>query len=105
MTDSATGLGRRIDGKGISKAVLAEVATQVEACKAGGITPTLAVVLVGDDPASAVYVRNKGRRAAEAGIETLDHRLGTDTSTGALLELVHQLNDDPAVHGLSLIHI
>lgn len=89
-----------IDGRAQAKALLREVAQDVANTRARGVTPTLAVVLVGDDPASAVYVRNKGKRAAEAGIETRDHRLGAETSTEALLSLVRELNDDPAVHGI-----
>ena len=77
-----------IDGRAISKALLADVAKTVEQHKARGVQPKLAVVLVGDDPASAVYVRNKGKRAAEAGIETADHRLGADTTTEGLLGVV-----------------
>lgn len=98
------GLGRvmaqRIDGRAVSKSLLDEVAASVERHKARGVQPTLAVVLVGDDPASAVYVRNKGKRAAEVGIATLDHRLGAETPTAQLLTLVRQLNDDPAVDGI-----
>lgn len=93
-------MGERIDGRAVSKSLLAEVAATVEAHKARGVEPTLAVVLVGDDPASAVYVRNKGKRAAEAGIATVDHRLGGETTTGELLALVRSLNDDPSVDGI-----
>lgn len=93
-------MGERIDGRAVSKSLLAEVATTVEAHKARGVEPTLAVVLVGDDPASAVYVRNKGKRAAEAGIATVDHRLGAETTTEELLTLVRSLNDDASVDGI-----
>ncbi len=89
-----------IDGRAISKRVLADVAGEVDRCKSRGVNPTLAVVLVGDDPASQVYVRSKGRRAAEAGIETRDHRLTAETSTEQLLALVRELNADTAVHGI-----
>ncbi len=89
-----------IDGRAISKALLADVAKTVEQHKARGVQPKLAVVLVGDDPASAVYVRNKGKRAAEAGIETADHRLGADTTTEGLLGVVRELNEDPSVDGI-----
>jgi methylenetetrahydrofolate dehydrogenase (NADP+)/methenyltetrahydrofolate cyclohydrolase len=93
-------MGERIDGRAVSKSLLAEVATTVQSHKARGVEPTLAVVLVGDDPASAVYVRNKGKRAAEAGIATVDHRLGAETTTEELLTLVRTLNDDPKIDGI-----
>ena len=93
-------MGERIDGRAVSKSLLAEVAATVAEHKARGVEPTLAVVLVGDDPASAVYVRNKGKRAAEAGIATVDHRLGAETTTEELLALVRSLNDDPSVDGI-----
>ncbi|RKE23829.1 methylenetetrahydrofolate dehydrogenase (NADP+)/methenyltetrahydrofolate cyclohydrolase [Paraburkholderia sp. BL23I1N1] len=64
------------------------------------IQPALAVVLVGEDPASQVYVRNKVRQAGEAGIRSVEHRLPPDTSSDVLLALVRTLNDDPAVHGI-----
>jgi len=67
---------------------------------AHGLTPSLAVVLVGDDPASQVYVRNKGRAAEAAGIAATDHRLDVATSQDELLALVASLNSDPAVHGI-----
>lgn len=93
-------MGERIDGRAVSKSLLADVATTVQSHKARGVEPTLAVVLVGDDPASAVYVRNKGKRAAEAGIATVDHRLGAETTTEELLTLVRTLNDDPKIDGI-----
>jgi methylenetetrahydrofolate dehydrogenase (NADP+)/methenyltetrahydrofolate cyclohydrolase len=93
-------MAQLIDGRAISKSLLAEVAVTAEQHRARGVEPTLAVVLVGDDPASAVYVRNKGKRAAEAGIATVDHRLGADTTTEQLLALVRSLNDDASVDGI-----
>ncbi len=90
-----------IDGKAISRKVLAEVQTRVAACVARGVTPGLAVVLVGEDPASQIYVRNKGRRAAEVGITTRDHRLpAADTTTTSLLGLIAELNADATVDGI-----
>lgn len=65
-----------------------------------GIRPGLAVVLVGDDPASQVYVRNKARMAGEAGITSFEHRLEADITQPALLELIAALNADPLVHGI-----
>ena len=67
---------------------------------AEGITPGLAVVLVGDDPASQIYVRSKTSACAEAGIKTFDHRLPAATSDGELLGLVASLNTDPGVDGI-----
>ena len=93
-------MAERIDGRAVSKSLLAEVASTVDQLGTRGVKPTLAVVLVGDDPASAVYVRNKGKRAAEVGIATVDHRLGAETTTEQLLGLVRSLNDDPSVHGI-----
>jgi methylenetetrahydrofolate dehydrogenase (NADP+)/methenyltetrahydrofolate cyclohydrolase len=73
----------------------------VEALKRDhAITPGLAVVLVGDDPASQVYVRSKGERSRAAGMYSETHRLPAETTEGALLELVRSLNDNPAIHGI-----
>ncbi|MEM9765563.1 MAG: bifunctional methylenetetrahydrofolate dehydrogenase/methenyltetrahydrofolate cyclohydrolase, partial [Pseudomonadota bacterium] len=65
-----------------------------------GITPGLAVVLVGEDPASQVYVRNKGKQTVEAGMNSIEHKLDADTSEEKLLSIVEALNNDPAVHGI-----
>jgi len=90
-----------IDGKAISRRVLDEVRVRVDACLARGVTPALAVVLVGEDPASQIYVRNKGRRAAEVGIATRDHRISADqATTESLLALIAELNADPQVDGI-----
>ena len=90
-----------IDGTAMAGEVRAEVAEGVSALKAStGLTPGLAVVLVGDDPASAAYVRNKGRAATEAGIMARDVRLPADTSQDELLEKVAELNEDHRVLGM-----
>ncbi|MBU1330967.1 MAG: bifunctional methylenetetrahydrofolate dehydrogenase/methenyltetrahydrofolate cyclohydrolase FolD [Gammaproteobacteria bacterium] len=89
-----------IDGKAASAQVLAEVAAAVTALKAQGIEPALAVVLVGDDPASHVYVRNKVLRAGEVGIRSLEYRLAADASAEAVLEVVAGLNADKTVNGI-----
>ena len=90
-----------IDGTAMAREVRAEVAEGVSALKAStGLTPGLAVVLVGDDPASAAYVRNKGRAATEAGIMARDVRLPAETSQHELLEKVAELNEDRRVHGM-----
>lgn len=94
-------MARLIDGKQLSAQVLDEVATEVQQLKAEhDITPALAVVLVGDDPASQVYVRNKVLRAEEAGIRSIEHRLEADTDQQTLNAVVDQLNKDPEVHGI-----
>lgn len=90
-----------IDGKARAAALRAEVAAQTAALHQDlGIKPGLAVVLAGDDPASQVYVRNKGVQATEVGFESMTHRLADTVSQDELLALVDQLNEDPAVHGI-----
>ncbi|KIG14664.1 Methylenetetrahydrofolate dehydrogenase (NADP+) [Enhygromyxa salina] len=89
-----------LDGKALSSRLLAQLRERVEASKARGIAPCLAVVLVGDDPASNIYVRSKERKAAKVGIATRDHRLPASTSTAALLQLIASLNADATVHGI-----
>jgi len=91
---------RIIDGKATALQVRAEVAVRVEALRARGVQPGLAVVLVGDDPGSQVYVRNKDRAASKAGIEARTIKLPADTGQAELLELVAELNADDSVHGL-----
>jgi len=89
-----------IDGKATAARVLAEVAEQVRALRQGGVQPGLAVVLVGADAASQVYVRNKVLRAGEVGIRSLEHRLPADTTQSHLLTLIDRLNGDSAVNGI-----
>ena len=90
-----------IDGKAHALALRSRVATHVAAFReATGRAPGLAVVLVGEDPASAVYVRNKGKATRDAGMESFEHRLPADTDSAALLALVARLNADPAVDGI-----
>ncbi|SEM91760.1 methylenetetrahydrofolate dehydrogenase (NADP+) / methenyltetrahydrofolate cyclohydrolase [Sphingomonas gellani] len=90
-----------IDGKAIAADLRARVARGVTVFRDQlGRAPGLAVVLVGEDPASAVYVRNKGRSTREAGMESFEHRLPDTTTTDELLELVARLNGDPAVDGI-----
>ena len=90
-----------IDGKAFAAKVRAAVAAHVGRLKGEhGIVPGLAVVLVGDDPASAVYVRNKGRQTLEAGMRSEEHRLPATASEADVLALVARLNADPAVHGI-----
>ena len=89
-----------IDGAAAAERLRGRVAEEVERLTGLGITPGLAVVLVGEDPASAVYVRSKARRTREVGMESFEHRLAADTATQELLGLVERLNADPAVHGI-----
>ena len=89
-----------IDGKVISKAVKEDVRARVEALIAKGIRPGLATVLVGEDPASHIYVRNKQRTCEELGMHTVGHNLPATTSQSDLLALITRLNDDPAIHGI-----
>ena len=90
-----------IDGKAFAAKVRAQVAQHVAQMKqAHGITPGLAVVLVGEDPASQVYVRSKGKQTVEVGMNSFEHKLDARTSEADLLALIAQLNADPAVHGI-----
>ena len=89
-----------IDGKVVAKAVKEEVRSRVEALKARGIRPGLATVLVGDDPASHVYVRNKQRTCEELGMHSVGHNLPATTSQADVLALIDRLNRDPAIHGI-----
>jgi len=90
-----------IDGKKIAGALRAQIATRVGVLKSDhNLTPGLAVVLVGEDPASQVYVRNKGIATKEVGMNSLEFRLPADTSQEALLDKVRALNNDPEVHGI-----
>jgi methylenetetrahydrofolate dehydrogenase (NADP+)/methenyltetrahydrofolate cyclohydrolase len=90
-----------IDGKAEAARLRDEVAGAVAQLKREhGLTPGLAVVLVGEDAASAVYVRNKGEQTHAAGMHSVTHRLTADTSQHDLLTLVAELNDDPLIHGI-----
>lgn len=90
-----------IDGKAIGAELVADVARGAQAiADEFGVRPGLAVVLVGEDPASQVYVRNKVARATEAGLNSIEHRLPADTTQATLNALVDELNNDPAVHGI-----
>ncbi|WP_170604684.1 bifunctional methylenetetrahydrofolate dehydrogenase/methenyltetrahydrofolate cyclohydrolase FolD [Ruegeria arenilitoris] len=90
-----------IDGKAFAARVRAQVADQVARLKEeNGIIPGLAVVLVGEDPASQVYVRSKGKQTVEVGMHSYEHKLDADTSEEDLLTLIDKLNKDPAVHGI-----
>ena len=90
-----------LDGKAFAAKVRAKVADHVARLKEEhGITPGLAVVLVGEDPASQVYVKSKGKMTVEVGMNSYEHRLGADISEGDLLALISDLNTDSSVHGI-----
>ena len=89
-----------IDGAAIGQAIRRELAADIEALKARGVTPGLAAVLVGDNPASRVYVRMKGKACEEAGLHHETITLPADTPEAELLGLVDRLNADPAIHGI-----
>lgn len=92
---------RTIDGKAFAATVREKVSRHVARIKSEvGLTPGLAVVLVGEDPASQVYVRSKGRQTREAGMNSFEHKLDADASEAALLSIIEKLNNDPAVHGI-----
>jgi len=93
-------IAQLIDGKLAATRLRGEVATAALELRGRGIAPTLAVVLVGDDPASAVYVRSKSKAAREANVDVRDHKLPATTSQAELIALVAQLNADPAVDGI-----
>ncbi|HEX4754462.1 MAG TPA: bifunctional 5,10-methylenetetrahydrofolate dehydrogenase/5,10-methenyltetrahydrofolate cyclohydrolase [Candidatus Dormibacteraeota bacterium] len=89
-----------IDGRAVAAAVRADVATQIGELAAAGIMPGLGAILCGDDPGSAVYVRNKGRVAEELGIHFDLQRPDAASSTGDILELVHEMNEDDRIDGI-----
>ncbi|MBV0911261.1 bifunctional methylenetetrahydrofolate dehydrogenase/methenyltetrahydrofolate cyclohydrolase FolD [Anianabacter salinae] len=89
-----------IDGKAFAAKVRGKVAGHVTRLKEMGITPGLAVVLVGADAASEVYVRNKGKMTVEVGMASFEHRLAEDTQEDELMGLIDRLNADPEVHGI-----
>ncbi|TJZ91368.1 bifunctional methylenetetrahydrofolate dehydrogenase/methenyltetrahydrofolate cyclohydrolase FolD [Paracoccus gahaiensis] len=92
--------GHIIDGRAQAGLLRARIAAQVVDLATRGIVPGLAVVLVGDDPASHVYVRNKGVQTQEAGMASFEHRLSAATAQPDLLALIGRLNADPAIHGI-----
>ena len=92
---------RIIDGKVIAADLRGQVAREVERVKRDhGLTPGLAVVLVGNDPASEVYVRSKHTQTQAAGMASFEHKLPADVAQSELLALIDKLNHDPSVHGI-----
>ena len=94
-------IAKRIDGKTYAARLRERVATEIENIKKShNLTPGLAVVLIGEDPASQVYVRNKSQQTVEVGMASFEHRLDTQTPEVDLLSLINKLNNDDAVHGI-----
>ena len=91
---------RIIDGRILAAELRAQIVTEVRALAARGVVPGLAAVMVGENPASEIYVRNKANAVLEAGMRSFDHRLPGTASEAELLALVRQLNDDPQVNGV-----
>ena len=92
-------MAKIIDGKAFAGKVRGKVAEHVSRIKNDyDITPGLAVILVGEDPASQVYVRNKGKQTLEAGMESYEYKLEVDTREEKLLSLIDELNNNPKIH-------
>ena len=90
-----------IDGKAFAESLRKRIASETARIKSeANVTPGLAVVLVGEDPASKVYVKNKGKQTVEAGMNSIEHRLDENVSQDELLSLINDLNNDPGVHGI-----
>ena len=89
-----------LDGKAMSEELRADIARKVAALKERGVTPGLAVILVGDDPASQIYVRNKGIGCEKTGMHSVTIRMPEDTTQQALEDQIRALNADPAIHGI-----
>jgi methylenetetrahydrofolate dehydrogenase (NADP+)/methenyltetrahydrofolate cyclohydrolase len=89
-----------ISGTAVAEKVLAECKAEIATFKARGITPGLAVVLIGDDPASRAYVRSKDKKCKDLGLHSVKHELPATTTQAELIALVKQLNADPAIHGI-----
>lgn len=93
-------MAQRIDGKAVAEDVIAKVKVGAEGLAAKGVKPGLAVVIVGEDPASQVYVASKSKTAKECGFHSLQHSLPAETSEADLLSLIAGLNADPDIHGI-----
>lgn len=91
-----------ISGLEVSSKIKAELIIEIQQLKKNGIYPCLSTILVGDDPASAIYVRNKHRACDEVGIETKDNTISSSIEENKLIELIKRLNEDNSVHGILL---
>jgi methylenetetrahydrofolate dehydrogenase (NADP+) / methenyltetrahydrofolate cyclohydrolase len=101
LGEGGQAMAQVIDGKAFAAKLRGRVSAEVARLRADhGVTPGLAVVLVGEDPASSVYVRSKGKQTVEAGMKSFEHKLSAETSEEELLALVQKLNADPEVHGI-----
>jgi len=89
-----------IDGKAVSKKIREEIREEVEKLKSVGVHPGLAVVLAGDNPASRVYVKNKGEACRSAGIHSEEHKLPADVKESELIDIINRLNKDPRINGI-----
>jgi methylenetetrahydrofolate dehydrogenase (NADP+)/methenyltetrahydrofolate cyclohydrolase len=92
--------GKLIDGNAVSASIKSRLAKRVNNLKEKGISPCLATILVGNDPASTIYVQNKQKAAKQVGLVTQDHRLGDNLQENELALLIDSLNNDPSVHGI-----
>src|SRR6185437_8820653 len=97
---TTTTMAKLIDGRAVAEKVYADLRSDIAELKARGVTPGLAVVLVGDDPASRAYVRSKDKMCLELGMHSVKHELHADTAQADLIALVQKLNADPAIHGI-----
>src|SRR6266403_1329103 len=93
-------MAKLIDGRAIAETVYADLRGQIAELKSRGLTPGLAVVLVGDDPASRAYVRSKDKMSRELGLHSLKLELPAATTQTELLSRIEELNRDPAIHGI-----
>src|SRR6266699_5420399 len=93
-------MGNLIDGRSIAKKVYVDLRREIADLKSKGVTPGLAVVLVGDNPASRTYVRSKDKMSRELGLHSVKLELPDSTTQSELLEQVKQLNRDPKIHGI-----
>src|ERR1700693_6612011 len=93
-------MAKLIDGRAIAEKVYVDLRSEIAALKSKGVTPGLAVVLVGDDPASRAYVRSKDKMSRELGLHSVKLELPESTSQAELLARVEDLNRDPAIHGI-----
>ena len=91
-----------INGVEVSTKLKSELIQKVEHLKKKGINPCLATILVGDDQASAIYIRNKHKACSELGIKTKDNTMSSSVEEEKLIELINSLNTDPSVHGILL---
>jgi len=96
--------GMILDGSVVAQQIKEQLVERIDRLKRNGVTPCLATVLVGDDPASETYVRMKGNACRRLGMESRRIQLDSSAATGELLAVIRQLNDDPTVHGILLQH-